>query len=105
MGFFDLFKKKKNQELDVQTPEQTIESAEQERVRDLATLERPHGDIDDRTNDIAALIFKSLPEAVPTPVRCAMLDDIYALRDDLRTHSNIELFLLRPLVDGIIKNE
>lgn len=82
-----------------------IESAEQERVRDLATLERPHGDIDDRTNDIAALIFKSLPEAVPTPVRCAMLDDIYALRDDLRTHSNIEMFLLRPLVDGIIKNE
>jgi hypothetical protein len=34
-----------------------------------------------------------------------MLDDIYALRDDLRTHSNIEMFLLRPLVDGIIKNE
>lgn len=82
-----------------------IESAEQERVRDLATLERPHGDIDDRTNDIAALIFKSLPETVPTPLRCAMLDDIYALRDDLRTHSNIEMFLLRPLVDGIIKNE
>jgi hypothetical protein len=74
-------------------------------VRDLATLERPHGDIDDRTNDIASLIFKSLPEAVPTPLRCAMLDDIYALRDDLRRHSVVEMSLLRPLVEKFLKQK
>jgi hypothetical protein len=74
-------------------------------VRDLASLEHPHGDIDDRTNDIASLIIKSLPEVVPTPLRCAMLDDIYALRDDLRTHSNIEMFLLRPIVDSTLKSK
>jgi regulator of cell morphogenesis and NO signaling len=82
-----------------------IERAEQSCVRDLASLEHPHGDIDDRTNDIASLIIKSLPEVVPTPLRCAMLDDIYALRDDLRTHSNIEMFLLRPIVDSTLKSK
>lgn len=82
-----------------------IERAEQSNVRDLESLEDPHGDIDDRTNDIASLIIKSLPEVVPTPLRCAMLDDIYALRDDLRTHSNIEMFLLRPIVDSALKSK
>ena len=80
-----------------------IDRADRGSLSDLAELEQPHGDIDDRTNDIASLIFKSLPEGVPTPLRCAMLDDIYALRDDLRTHSNIEMHLLRPLVDNFIK--
>ena len=81
-----------------------IDRADRESLYDLAELEQPHGDIDDRTNDIASLIFKSLPEGVPTPLRCSMLDDIYALRDDLRAHSNIEMHLLRPLVDNFLKN-
>lgn len=65
---------------------------------DFSMLEAPHGDIDDRTNDIASLIFKSLPEGVPTPLRCTMLEHIYMLRDDLRRHSDIEMYLLRPIV-------
>ncbi len=81
-----------------------IDRADRESLYDLAELERPHSDIDDRTNDIASLIFKSLPEGVPTPLRCSMLDDIYALRDDLRTHSNIEMHILKPLVDNFLKN-
>lgn len=82
----------------------TVERAQESVMCDLSTLERPHGDIDDRTNDIASLIIKSLPERVPTPLRCAMLKDIYALRDDLRTHTNIEMYLLRPLVDSLSKS-
>jgi hypothetical protein len=81
-----------------------IDRADRESLYDLTELERPHSDIDDRTNDIASLIFKTLPEGVPTPLRCSMLDDIYALRDDLRTHSNIEMHLLKPLVDNFLKN-
>ena len=81
-----------------------IDRADRESLYDLTELERPHSDIDDRTNDIASLIFKTLPEGVPTPLRCSMLDDIYALRDDLRTHSSIEMHILKPLVDNFLKN-
>lgn len=70
---------------------------------DFSMLEAPHGDIDDRTNDIASLVFKSLPEQVPTPLRCTMLDHIYMLRDDLRRHSDLEMYLLRPLVAKLQK--
>lgn len=64
----------------------------------FSMLEAPHGDIDDRTNDIASLVIKSLPEGVPTALRCSLLDHIYMLRDDLRRHSVVEMMLLRPLV-------
>jgi hypothetical protein len=63
----------------------------------------PHADIDDRSNDIASLIVKSLPESAPTSLRCDMLKDVYELRDDLRRHSNIETYLLRPLVVKYLK--
>ena len=64
----------------------------------LDTLDTPHDDINDRTNDIASLIIKYLPEQAPTKARCAMLYDIYALRDDLRRHSNLETYILKPLI-------
>ncbi|MBQ6613349.1 MAG: hemerythrin domain-containing protein [Alistipes sp.] len=76
----------------------TIDSIEEQADASFAMLEAPHGDIDDRTNDIASLVIKSLPERVPTPLRCSMLDHIYMLRDDLRRHSDLEMLLLRPLV-------
>ena len=63
----------------------------------------PHTDIDDRSNDIASLIVKTLPESAPTSLRCDMLKDVYELRDDLRRHSNIETYLLRPLVVKYLK--
>lgn len=69
----------------------------------FAIFDMPHADIDDRSNDIASLILKSLPEAAPTPLRCAMLQDVYELRDDLRRHSSIETYLLRPLVVKFLK--
>lgn len=75
-----------------------IDSPQATIAADFSMLEAPHGDIDDRTNDIASLVFKSLPEQVPTPLRCTMLDHIYMLRDDLRRHSDLEMYLLRPLV-------
>ncbi|MBO5832604.1 MAG: hemerythrin domain-containing protein [Alistipes sp.] len=67
-------------------------------------FDMPHADIDDRSNDIASLIFKSLPEEAPTKLRCTMLEHIYALRDDLRRHSNVEIYLLRPLIEIYINN-
>ena len=75
-----------------------VESAASGARPNLASLEVPHSDIDDRTNDIASLIIKCLPEAAPTQLRCAMLSHIYALRDDLRRHYNVEVALLRPLI-------
>ena len=74
-----------------------------EQNANFSLFDMPHADIDDRSNDIASLIVKSLPEAAPTPLRCAMLKDVYELRDDLRRHSNIETYLLRPLVVKYLK--
>ena len=65
----------------------------------------PHADIDDRSNDIASLIFKNLPEEAPTTLRCTMLEHIYALRDDLRRHSNVEMYLLRPLIETYLNSK
>lgn len=72
---------------------------------DFSIIDAPHTDIDDRTNDIASLIIKSLPESAPTSLRCAMLKDIYALRDDLRRHSSIETHLLKPLVNKYLNEK
>ena len=74
-----------------------------ERDANFALFDMPHADIDDRSNDIASLIVKSLPESAPTALRCDMLKDVYELRDDLRRHSNIETYLLRPLVVKYLK--
>lgn len=74
-----------------------------ERRADLSLLDLPHDDIDDRSNDIASLIFKSLPEEAPTKLRIVTLEHIYALRDDLRRHNNVERYILRPLVDKYLK--
>jgi hypothetical protein len=43
-------------------------------------------------------LVKCLPEATPTALRYAMLRDIYTLRDDLRRHSDVELYMLRPMI-------
>lgn len=74
-----------------------------ERDANFSLFDMPHADIDDRSNDIASLIVKSLPESAPTALRCDMLHDVYELRDDLRRHSNIETYLLRPLVEMYLK--
>ena len=74
-----------------------------ERDANFALFDMPHADIDDRSNDIASLIVKSLPESAPTSLRCDMLKDVYELRDDLRRHSNIETYVLRPLVVKYLK--
>ena len=68
-------------------------------------FDMPHADIDDRSNDIASLIVKSLPESAPTALRCDMLKDVYELRDDLRRHSVVEMSLLRPLVEKFLKQK
>lgn len=73
------------------------------READLTLLDMPHDDIDDRSNDIASLIFKSLPEDAPTKLRIITLEHIYALRDDLRRHNNVERHILKPLVDRYLK--
>ena len=83
----------------------TLIESQGERATNFALFDMPHADIDDRSNDIASLIIKSLPEAAPTPLRCAMLKHVYALRDDLRRHSNIETYLLRPLVEKYLKHK
>lgn len=83
----------------------TIIDSHSECDANFALFDMPHTDIDDRSNDIASLIIKSLPESAPTPLRCAMLKHVYALRDDLRRHSNIETHLLRPLVEKRLKRK
>lgn len=75
---------------------------EHDKIANFALFDMPHADIDDRSNDIASLVIKSLPESAPTQLRCAMLKDVYALRDDLRRHSNVETYLLRPLVERFL---
>ena len=72
---------------------------------DCSLFDMPHTDIDDRTNDIASLIFKCLPERASTALRCAMLSDIYALRDDLRRHNDVEMYLLRPMIEKFISSK
>lgn len=72
---------------------------------DLSILDVPHADIDDRSNDIASLIFKSLPETAPTKLRIVTLEHIYALRDDLRRHNNVERYILKPLVDKYLQKQ
>lgn len=81
----------------------TLMERKGERDANFALFDMPHTDIDDRSNDIASLIVKSLPESAPTSLRCDMLKDVYELRDDLRRHSNIETYLLRPLVVKYLK--
>ena len=81
----------------------TLMECKEERDANFALFDMPHADIDDRSNDIASLIVKSLPESAPTSLRCDMLKDVYELRDDLRRHSNIETYLLRPLVVKYLK--
>lgn len=84
-----------------------IDSCRDEEYKDCtcSLFDMPHADIDDRSNDIASLIFKNLPEEAPTALRCTMLEHIYALRDDLRRHSNVEMYLLRPLVEMYITSQ
>ena len=72
---------------------------------DLSILDVPHADIDDRSNDIASLIFKSLHETAPTKLRIVTLEHIYALRDDLRRHNNVERYILKPLVDKYLQKQ
>lgn len=67
-------------------------------------LDMSHGEIDDRTNDIASLIIKYLPEKTPTSLRCELLFDIFRLQEDLRRHALIESRLLAPLVRRISKH-
>lgn len=81
----------------------TLMERKGERDANFALFDMPHADIDDRSNDIASLIVKSLPESAPTSLRCDMLKDVYELRDDLRRHSNIETYLLCPLVVKYLK--
>lgn len=88
-----------------QTIFRQIEDAAMQDISDMSRLVVPHSDIDDRTNDIASLIIKCLPEQAPTTLRCAMLAHIYALRDDLLRHANVELFMLKPLVDKFLSND
>lgn len=75
-----------------------IDSSTQTSLAQFDNIVVPHADIDDRTNDIASLLVKCLPEATPTALRYSMLRDIYALRDDLRRHSDVELYMLRPMI-------
>ena len=76
----------------------TINTPKQASLTQFDDIVVPHADIDDRTNDIASLVVKCLPETTPTALRYAMLRDIYALRDDLRRHTAVELYMLRPLI-------
>ena len=82
-----------------------IENCSTENHADCTLFDMPHADIDDRSNDIASLIFKNLPVEAPTTLRCTMLEHIYALRDDLRRHSNVEMYLLRPLIETYLNTK
>lgn len=66
----------------------------------IAKFEENHSNIDEKLNDLKNIIMKYLPEDSAPTLRFQILNDIYALDNDLCKHSLIEDKLLIPLVEN-----
>lgn len=65
----------------------------------ISKFEDNHSNISEKLNDLKNIIIKYLPEEHSSVVRFSLLNDIYAVENDLRKHSLIENKLLIPLVE------
>lgn len=59
-----------------------------------------HTDICEKIDDMKSIVVKYLPETCSTRERCGLLYDIYAMREDLSRHTQLETELLAPLASA-----
>ena len=57
-----------------------------------------HTDVCDKIDDIKSIVIKYLPESCTTRLRCDLLFDIFALREELAKHTMLEMRILAPVV-------
>ena len=60
-------------------------------------FEENHTNIDEKLSDLKNIVMKSLPHECDDSLRLNLLQDLYALQDDLRSHTCIEDHILVPV--------
>ena len=60
-------------------------------------FEEHHTNIDEKLSDLKNIVMKSLPHECDDSLRQSLLQDLYALQDDLRSHTCIEDYILVPM--------
>lgn len=70
----------------------------------IRKFEENHSNISEKLNDLKNIIIKYIPEEHSSPQRFELLNDIFAVENDLRKHSLIEDKLLIPLVEIMEKH-
>lgn len=61
-------------------------------------FEEHHTNIDEKLSDLKNIVMKSLPHECDDVLRLNLLQDLYALQADLRSHTCIEDHILVPMV-------
>jgi regulator of cell morphogenesis and NO signaling len=70
----------------------------------ISKFEENHSNISEKLNDLKNIIIKYLPEEHSSALRFEILNNIFAVENDLRKHSQIENKLLIPLVEIMEKH-
>lgn len=70
----------------------------------ISKFEKNHSNINEKLNDLKNIIMKYLPGKYSSPLLFEILNDIYAVENDLLLHSLIEDKLLVPLVEKFEKH-
>lgn len=60
-------------------------------------FEEHHTNIDEKLSDLKNIVMKSLPHECDDSLRLNLLQDLYALQDDLRSHTCIEDHIMVPM--------
>lgn len=60
-------------------------------------FEEHHTNIDEKLSDLKNIVMKSLPHECDDSLRQSLIQDLYALQDDLRSHTCIEDHILFPM--------
>lgn len=63
----------------------------------IGYFESHHTNIDEKLSDLKNIVMKSLPPECDDSLRLGLLQDLYALQDDLRSHTCIEDHILVPM--------
>ncbi|MDE5636713.1 MAG: hemerythrin domain-containing protein [Alistipes sp.] len=70
----------------------------------IEKFEDNHSDIDAKRSDLKSIIIKYLPESCPAELRNDVLFEIFRFEEDLSKHTEIENFVLIPLVEKLEGN-
>ena len=70
----------------------------------IEKFEENHSDIDAKLSDLKSIIIKYLPDSCPAEVRYDVLFDIFRFEEDLSRHTEIENYVLIPLVEKLENN-